>query len=209
LNTIENFRFSEVSESYYTANQLTKLQSIRIGIAGAGGLGSNCAMALVRSGFEKFAIIDFDIVSVSNLNRQQYYYNDIGKPKVECLLRQMKKVNPTIDCVIKQERIVSDNVGRLFDECDCIIEAFDSAECKAMIVTEFIHTNKLLISASGIGSYGNSDRVVTRKIHDSFYIIGDGVSEVGLNHKPYAPCVMIAAAKQADIVLDWVLNSEI
>jgi sulfur carrier protein ThiS adenylyltransferase len=200
------FDFSQVSGFYYTPEQLSKIRSVRVGIAGVGGLGSNCALALVRCGFEKFVIADFDIVSVSNLNRQQYFPEEIGKPKVECFVAYLQKINPSIDCRIKQLRISSENVHDLFNECQCVVEAFDNAESKAMLVGEIMGSDKLLVSASGIGGHGSSDRIVTRKVRDNFYLIGDGVSEVGPSIKPYAPCVMIAAAKQADVVLNWVLN---
>jgi sulfur carrier protein ThiS adenylyltransferase len=201
------FDFSQVSGFYYTPEQRSKIRSVRVGIAGAGGLGSNCALALVRCGFEKFVIADFDTVSVSNLNRQQYFPEDIGKPKVECLVASLQKINPSIDYRIKQIRIDSENAHNLFGECQCVVEAFDNAESKAMLAGEILGGDKLLVSASGIGGYGMSDRIVTRKVNDNFYLIGDGVSEVDANIKPYAPCVMIAAAKQADVVLNWVLNS--
>lgn len=201
------FDFSQVSGFYYTPEQLAKIRSVRVGIAGAGGLGSNCALALVRCGFEKFVIADFDTVSISNLNRQQYFPEDIGKPKVECLVAYLQKINPSIDFSIKQLRINAENVNDLFRECQCVVEAFDNAESKAMIVGEFMGSEKLLVSASGLGGHGMSDRIVTRKVRNNFYLIGDGVSEVGADIKPYAPCVMITAAKQADVVLNWVLNS--
>ncbi len=203
----ETFDFSKVVESYYTPDQLSIIRSAKIGIAGAGGLGSNCAIALVRSGFEHFVIADFDVVSLSNLNRQQYFPEDIGKSKVECLETLLNKINPAVKCELEKTRITNENAGRIFAECQCVIEAFDNAECKAMLVGEYISTDKLLVSVSGLGGYGSTDRIITKKIRENFYLIGDGVSEVGSIVKPFAPCVMIAAAKQADVVLEWVLNS--
>ena len=201
------FDFSQVSRIYYTHEQLSKIRSARIGIAGAGGLGSNCAIALVRCGFEKLVIADFDTIALSNLNRQQYFSDDLGKSKVECLAAYLQKINPSIDCQIEQLRINSENVHDLFSECGCVVEGFDNAESKAMLVGEILGSGKLLVSVSGLGGHGMSDRIVTRKMRDNFYLIGDGVSEVGIDTKPFAPCVMIAAAKQADVVLNWVLNS--
>jgi len=201
-----SFAFSQVSSNYYSQAQYEKIKSVRIGIAGAGGLGSNCTLALVRCGFEKFVIADFDTVTLSNLNRQQYIADDIDQPKVSCLLRTMKTINPSIDCKIYQERVTCSNVHQMFTDCKCVVEAFDNAESKAMFVGEMVCENKLIVSASGLGGYGSSDRIVTRKVHDNFYLIGDGVSEVDNTIKPYAPCVIIAAAKQADVVLQWVLE---
>ena len=77
-----------------------------------------------------------------------------------------------------------------------------------MLAEEYIASDKLLVSVSGLGGYGMADRIITRKVRDNFYLIGDGTSEVGEDKKPFAPCVMIAAAKQADVVLEWCLDSK-
>jgi sulfur carrier protein ThiS adenylyltransferase len=61
-----DFNFYSVAKNYYTDEQYAKIRGVRIGIAGAGGLGSNCAINLVRSGFEDFVIADFDVVEASN-----------------------------------------------------------------------------------------------------------------------------------------------
>lgn len=204
----ELFNFNDVSSFYYTSSQLSRIQSVQIGIAGAGGLGSNCALALVRSGFVNFVIADFDKVSLSNLNRQQYFPDDIGKYKVECLEKLIRKINPSAKCLIYNDRITKENATDVFFKCQCIVEAFDNAESKAMLAEEFIASDRLLVSVSGLGGYGMTDRIITRKVRDNFYLVGDGVSEVGENNKPFAPCVMIAAAKQADVVLEWVLESK-
>lgn len=202
------FHFSDVNRFYYSEEQIQKIKHTKIGIAGAGGLGSNCALALIRCGFDNFIIADFDVVSVSNLNRQQYLASDIDKPKVECLRRNLCAINPDITCEIYRERVTVSNAHDIFSSCNCIIEAFDNAESKAMIVNEFLTEDKLVVSASGLGGYGQSDRIVTRKIRNNFYLIGDCISEVGAQCKPYAPCVMIAAAKEADVVLNWVLEKQ-
>ena len=202
------FQFSKVNCFYYSEEQIRKLKSTKIGIAGAGGLGSNCALALVRCGFDNFTIADFDVVSLSNLNRQQYLASDIDKPKVECLRKILIAINPDVTCEIYKERVTVANAHEIFGSCNCIIEAFDNAESKAMIVNEFLTEDKLVVSASGLGGYGQSDRIITRKIRNNFYLVGDSISEVGAHYKPYAPCVMIAAAKEADVVLDWVLGKQ-
>ena len=93
-NTMADFTFHAVAKNYYTDEQYAKIRETRIGIAGAGGLGSNCAINLVRCGFEDFVIVDFDMVELSNLNRQAYTVCHIGRPKVECLSELMRAINP-------------------------------------------------------------------------------------------------------------------
>ncbi len=201
------FNFDEVSRSFYSPEQLSHIKNSRIGIAGAGGLGSNCALMLARSGFEKFVIADFDLVEPSNLNRQVYFPQHVGKLKAQCLREIIQSLNPKAEIQAHAHKLDAQSCRHIFADCQVVVEAFDRAEAKAMIVGEFLNSSKLLVSASGLGGYGDSDRIVTRKVKENFFLVGDQESAVGQSVKPYAPCVAIAAAKQADVVLNWVLGS--
>ena len=79
---IENVPYEHPFEQgllkYLKPEQLALIQSRKIGIGGAGGLGSNCAMMLVRTGFKHLEIIDQDLIDPSNLNRQQYFADEVG-----------------------------------------------------------------------------------------------------------------------------------
>lgn len=203
---MNTFSFSEVSGYFYSEKQLNLIRNKRIGIAGAGGLGSNCAHVLVRCGFEKLRIADFDKVTLSNLNRQLYYPSHLGKTKVKCLAETLLQINPQLQVETFPVRVDSTNIHQVFDCCDVIVEAFDNPVCKAMLIEEYWGSDKLLVAVSGIGGFGEADRVVTRKIRKNTFVIGDNSSEVSDHVKPYAPSVMIAAAKQADVILNWVLG---
>ncbi|MBI5589682.1 MAG: sulfur carrier protein ThiS adenylyltransferase ThiF [Deltaproteobacteria bacterium] len=184
---------------------LELLQSVRIGIAGAGGLGSNCAANLVRSGFKQFVIVDFDNVEYSNLNRQFFFWAQSGKPKVEMLRENLMAINPDLDLSMHSRKIDSANMNDFFSECQAIVEAFDNPECKKMIVERYMNSEKLLVAASGISGWGQSDRIKTRRIRENFFIVGDMVSEASRECPPMSPAVNIAAAKQADVVLSYYL----
>ena len=71
-----------------------KLKNSTVGIAGLGGLGSNVAMALARSGIGRLIIVDFDEVEESNLNRQAYDMEQVGQRKTEALMYNIEKANP-------------------------------------------------------------------------------------------------------------------
>ena len=192
---------------YYKKEQLLKIQNQIIGIAGAGGLGSNCAFNLVRSGFKKLYIYDYDKVDSSNLNRQFYFIEQIGFPKVIALENNLKKINPDIEITTGEIMIDENNIIKLFDNCSIIVEAFDKAESKKMVAESFFNSDKIIISASGIAGYGNSDDIKIQKIRNNFYLIGDMKSEVNELIFPYSPRINIAAAKQADIILKLTLNN--
>lgn len=183
-----------------------KIQSTCIGIAGAGGLGSNCAFNLTRLGFKNFKIVDFDNIEYSNLNRQFFFYHQVGMKKIDALRENLILINPDINVDVIDTTLTYDNLNHTFDKCDVVVEAFDKADCKKMIIETFLNSDKLLVSASGIAGFGNSDDIVTKKVKDNFYIIGDLVTEVDENTPPLSPKVNIAAAKQADVVLDYIIN---
>ena len=201
-------QFEEALASAFGVGNLRKIQQATIGIAGAGGLGSNCAVNLVRSGFVNFVIVDFDKIEYSNLNRQFYFYNQVGLPKVEGLQKNLLGINPNLQLDVRQEKIEEHNVEAIFATCDVIVEAFDQASYKKMIVEHYIHSDKLIVSASGIAGWSNSDDLKIHKIKENLYVIGDLSSAVGKDLPPCAPRVSIAAAKQADIILDYVLKGE-
>jgi sulfur carrier protein ThiS adenylyltransferase len=183
------------------------IKTRKIGIAGAGGLGSNCAFNLVRCGFEKFVIIDHDKIEFSNLNRQFYFSDQVGRYKVDALEDNLKRINPAVQVDSYLEKILRKEDFRCFENCDAIVEAFDSPEYKKMIVEKFIGSGILLVAASGIAGCGNSDNIRIKKIKDSFYLVGDMVSEAGVSLPPFSPCTNIAAAKQADIVYNYFYRS--
>lgn len=194
-------------EKYIGSKRLEKLQKIKVGIAGAGGLGSNCAFNLVRSGFKKFKIVDFDIVEPANLNRQFYFIDQIGMPKVEALKKNLERINPDLKLDILQLKIDDRNIIGLFDDCDVIVEAFDNVAGKALITEKFYSSGKLLVCASGLAGWGNTDEIKVIKVHSKFYMIGDMITEVSPKIPPISPRVNVTAAKQADIVLDFIISN--
>jgi sulfur carrier protein ThiS adenylyltransferase len=197
--------FNQALLKYFTPQDLAKIQKTTIGIAGAGGLGSNCAQMLVRSGFSKFLIIDFDCVETSNLNRQFFFTKQIGLSKVAALQENLTNINPDVQVELLQKRVDQSNVAEVFAGCDVIIEAFDRPKYKKMLVEAYLPTGKLVVAASGLAGWGASDRITVHKIKENFYIVGDLVTGI-TDQPPLAPCVQIAAAKQADIVLEYILG---
>ncbi len=199
--------FEKALENYIGTENLKKIQGTKIGIAGAGGLGSNCAFNLVRSGFIDFKIVDFDVVEPSNLNRQFYFSDQIGLPKVEALKTNLTRINPSVEIVTRNIKITSENAGSIFKDCDVVVEAFDKAEYKALLVENYYSSGKLLVSASGLAGWGNSDEIIVKKIHPEFYMIGDFQTEVSKENPPISPRVNVTAAKQADVILQYILKT--
>ena len=182
-----------------------KVQKARIGLAGLGGLGSNCALSLVRVGFTKFTIVDFDIIDHSNLDRQFFFLDQVGEDKIKALETNLRKVNPAVDIKSAKKRIEKEDVASLFGDCDAVAECFDRAECKRMLVEELLRLGKFVVSASGLGGIGSSDEIKVHRIKKNLVMIGDLKSDI--SSKPaLSPRVNIAAAKQADVILEYVIS---
>ena len=185
---------------------LAIIQKVKVGIAGAGGLGSNCALFLVRCGFKKFRIVDSDIVEIGNLNRQFYFTDQVGKRKVEALRDNLLLINPGLEIEALAKRIEQGNVADIFPDCDVVVEAFDGATDKRMIVEAYMNSGKLVVAASGLAGWDKSDDIKIHRIKDNFYLVGDLVSGIAPNRPPMAPKVNVAAAKQADVILSFFLG---
>ena len=192
--------------AHFTADQVRRLGAVCVGIAGAGGLGSNTAAHLVRSGIRRLVVADFDHVAPSNLNRQFYFIDQVGMKKVRALDVNLRRINPDVDLLAWEGRLDAGNVRQVFHGCDLIVEALDHARDKKMMADTFMAEPRLLVCASGIGGWGRSDRIRTRRVRDTFYLIGDECSEVSAALPPTAAIVGIAAAKQADVVVERILS---
>ena len=195
--------------TYLSERERAKLESVRVGVAGAGGLGSNCAMHLVRAGVVHLVVADFDVVSESNLNRQFFFRDQVGRPKVEALAENLRRINPDVDIELHDERIGKGNFASVFGTCDILVEAFDAAEAKLMFLTEAPKLGRPMVVASGIAGWGRSAAIVQRRMGGRLVVIGDGESDVGAGIAPVSPRVGIAAAMEANAVCALALGLEI
>lgn len=186
-----------------------KLKNFTIGIAGAGGLGSNCAVALARTGIGRLIICDFDIVTETNLNRQYYFKNQVGIKKVTALKENIQKINPGTEVIINDIKLNESNLVSIFKNCNVIVEAFDLAEMKKMLIETCIEymPDKPLVIGSGMAGFGNSNSIKTIK-NGNIYICGDELSEVSEDNPPLAPRVGMVANMQANTVLEILLKHE-
>jgi sulfur carrier protein ThiS adenylyltransferase len=185
-----------------------KIKQGVVGIAGVGGLGSNIAIALARTGVGTLIIADFDVVEPSNLNRQQFFIDQIGLPKVEALKATLERINPAVKIVSHFVRITPDNLDALFGRVDILVEAFDSARQKAMLTNSFLkkYSDKHLVAASGVAGFESSNSIVTQKVTEQLILCGDGITAAAPGCGLMAPRVGVAAHHQANAVLRLLLG---
>ena len=192
------------------AEAVRKLQAATVAVCGLGGLGSNIAISLARAGVGKLVLVDFDCVDVTNLHRQQYKASQVGLPKPEALLANLKEIAPYTEFETHFEKISAENVDRIVGGAQVVCEAFDNAEAKAMLVNAVLETmpDKFLVAASGMAGFDGGNTIRTRRITDKFFLCGDGVSDVDGGIGLVAPRVMLCAAHQALTVVRLILGLE-
>lgn len=181
-----------------------------IGIAGCGGLGSAVAVALARIGVGRLVLADFDLVEPSNLNRQQYFVDQIGMTKVDALKANLARINPFVKVATYCGRLDRANIPPVFAMADLLIEAFDGADQKALLVESWRQNfpERPLIAASGLAGFGPANTVTTRRVGRNFWMVGDGESAARPGQGLMAPRVGVAAHHQANAALRLLLGEE-
>ena len=186
-----------------------KLKKTKICILGLGGLGSNVAALLARAGIGYLKLVDFDVVEASNLNRQQYRVSHIGMKKTKAIKNIIKEINPFVKVDILDTKVDKENISSIVKDIKIIVEAFDRAETKAMAIEKLLtNKNKIVISASGMAGLSSSNEIITRRVRDNFYLIGDNYSDYEEYSGIISTRVMICAAHQANMVLRLILGEE-
>lgn len=196
------------ANTYLTPSERAVLEAARVGIAGAGGLGSNCAMHLVRAGVRHLTVVDFDVVNESNLNRQFFFRDQLGLKKVEALKANLLRIDSGADIRSVDLRLNAASVRETFADCDIVVEAFDVVEAKAMLVAALAPSGKRIVTASGLAGWGRSNAMQVRRM-GNIVAVGDGETAVGEGAAPASPRVGIAAAMQANSVVAMLLGKEI
>lgn len=202
--------FDAVKDERFSPHIYEKLRNSKVAIAGLGGLGSHIAVMLARSGVGQLHLVDFDIVDLSNLNRQVYTVDELGMPKTEALKRILLKINPYINVSYGNIKVDNKNIKQLFTGFNIVCEAFDNPSAKAMIVSELLSRDSetIIVSGSGMAGYGDANEIKTEKKFSRLYVCGDGKSDAFEGIGLMAPRVMICAGHQANMIIRLVLGEE-
>ena len=181
-----------------------------VAIAGLGGLGSNVACALARIGVGHLHLIDFDVVDITNLNRQQYFIGQLGMYKTDALKSLLEQINPYLDIDTDCVKVTEKNLTKLFCDDLIVCEAFDNPEAKAMLVNGILEhfPEKKLVSATGMAGYGSSNTIRTQKLMKNFYLCGDRETAPTYGNGLMAPRVAICAAHEANMITRLILGEE-
>lgn len=136
------------------SENVEKLKNSNIAILGVGGVGGYVAEMIARLGVENITIVDFDKISVSNLNRQIIALNStIGKYKVEVLKSRILDINPKCNVVEVNSKISSQNVDKILNNnFDYVVDCIDDIPAKIAVI-KYCKENKLkIVSSMGTGN---------------------------------------------------------
>jgi sulfur carrier protein ThiS adenylyltransferase len=181
----------------------------RVGIAGCGGLGSNCAVALARIGTGTLVIADFDVVTSQNLNRQYFFLDQVGMKKVNAIRDTISRINPGVKVIGHDLKLTPANIPAVFEGCDVVVEAFDLAAEKEMLIETVLAAmpSTPLVIGLGMAGWGMNDSIHCRR-SGNLFICGDEISEISPDLPPVAPRVGMVANMQANVVAEILLTGE-
>jgi len=187
----------------------TKLKDSSVGIAGLGGLGSNAAVALARAGIGRLVLVDFDKVEESNLDRQYYFLDQVGKLKVEALKKNIRRIYPEVTVETHNLKLEKDSMEKPFHDVDVVIEALDSAETKAAFIEEILTKlpDKPVVAASGVAGYGHCDRIITQHC-GNLHMCYDEHALSSDDDVLMAPRVALMANWEANLALELILGED-
>jgi sulfur carrier protein ThiS adenylyltransferase len=165
---------------------------------------------MARLGVGRLVLVDFDVVEPSNLNRQQYFIHQLGQAKTAAMTENLVRITPYVHVRTHNARITRENAAELFDGVDVLVEAFDTADCKEMLLETFhaARPEVPIVLASGLAGVGPGGELIVRRMGKNIYVVGDGVSEAGPCLGLMSPRVGIAAHLQANVVLRLLLGME-
>lgn len=172
---------------------------MKIGIAGAGGIGSNVAVHLVRSGIKSLKIVDFDRVEATNLNRQFYFQDQIGHPKVGMLACNLKRIAADCRIEILELKLNQRNLAATFADCAIVVEGFDGQADKKMLLEALAESGQVVVSASGVAGSALDNVTVRQMGHCT--IVGDFKTDCS-HARLYSHKVAAIAAMMAGVVLE-------
>lgn len=203
-------QLDQAFDARFPEEMRTKLRNARVAVAGLGGLGSNIAVMLARSGVGELLLVDFDTVDVTNLNRQMYLIPQLGKPKAEALPEILYQINPYLTYRSVCIKVTPDNVKELFSEYPIVCEAFDKPDQKAMLVRELLMQcpKTTVVSGNGMAGYADANEIRTCQVMKRLYVCGDQSTDVGNGIGLIAPRVAVCAAHEANKVMQLIMQTE-
>lgn len=134
-------------------DNFNKISNLNILLVGLGGVGSFVFESLIRTGVNNLTIVDYDVVTLSNINRQLVAnINTIGRKKIDVAIEHAKEINNKINIKALDIKITSENINNLKSDYDFIVDACDSIDAKISLIKFAKEHNIKIISSMGMGN---------------------------------------------------------
>jgi adenylyltransferase/sulfurtransferase len=125
-----------------------KLFEARVLIVGAGGLGSPAALYLAAAGVGTLGLVDMDVVDLSNLQRQVLHHTpDVGKPKLDSARRKLTAMNPDLNLITHERRLMAHNALEVLGDYDIVLDGTDNFPARYLINDACVMLKKPLVHA--------------------------------------------------------------
>lgn len=202
--------FEEAMDKRFSTEIYNKLKLSEVAVAGLGGIGSNTAVSLARSGIGHIHLVDFDEVDLTNLNRQAYTIEHLGRLKTEALKELLLNINPYLNITTETVKVTEENAVEIFKDYPIVCEAFDNPDNKAILVNTLLANCKdmKIVSSSGMAGYESSNKIETKRIMKNLYLCGDRVTDAYAGIGLMAGRVNICAGHEANMVIRLILGIE-
>lgn len=202
--------FEEAMDKRFSTEIYNKLKKAEVAVAGLGGIGSNTAVSLARSGIGHIHLVDFDTVDLTNLNRQAYTIEHLGRLKTEALKELLLNINPYLNITTETVKVTEENAVEIFKDYPIVCEAFDNPDNKAILVNTLLANCKdmKIVSSSGMAGYESSNKIETKRIMKNLYLCGDRVTDAYAGIGLMAGRVNICAGHEANMVIRLILGIE-
>lgn len=216
---MEKPTFNQLYQRQITLNEVGEqgqnlMQQAKVMIVGCGGLGSAAAVYLAASGVGTIHLIDFDVVSISNLHRQVFYgLADVGKPKTTCLKNYIEKITPFVK-IKTTEILVKSNVEELLQLVDIVVDCTDQLYTKYLLNDACTIYHKTLVYGSlhkfdgYVATFNHllEDGKRTANLRDAFPEIPEKLPPTCAETGTLNPIVGIIALYQANEVMKIILK---
>ena len=148
---------------------MNKLKKSNVAIFGIGGVGSFVAESLARCGIGSIVLIDYDIIDITNINRQIHAtHKTIGRPKVEVMKERILDINPEINIHIYNSCLNQSNSHELISkEYDYVVDAIDMVSSKLELIEKCKNMNIPIISSMGTGNKLNPNELRVGDIYET------------------------------------------
>ena len=171
---MSQFERTEILIGKEGIDQLSQKKVIVFGVGGVGGI---TAEMLVRTGIENITLVDFDVVSDSNINRQVIaLHSTVGRLKVEVLKDRLLDINPKLNINILPEKLLPENIENFnLKQYDYVVDCIDSKNSKVALIKFCYDNNIKILSSMGAGNRFGIPNFVIKDIYDTSY---DGLAKV-------------------------------